>query len=151
VDAQSVSRQQLDKHFPVNTQQWKLCSLWAMLQLVARRTNTADNGSDWFSVGSAPRPLLCNGPETNFNNRNCFLFGPCCDYVTRAVSGKFRVIVVVSRKLEERSRSYKAVENIRMRMEYRLWQRSTKWLKTRRLHSDLKWQFLCWYPLLGDD
>jgi hypothetical protein len=36
VDAQSVSRQRLDKHVPVNTQQWKLCLLWVMLQLVAR-------------------------------------------------------------------------------------------------------------------
>jgi hypothetical protein len=36
VNAQSVSRQRLSKHIPVNTQQWKLCSLWAMLQLVAR-------------------------------------------------------------------------------------------------------------------
>jgi hypothetical protein len=39
MDAQSVSRQRLDKHDPVNTQQWKLCSLWAMLQLVARLVN----------------------------------------------------------------------------------------------------------------
>jgi hypothetical protein len=36
VDAQSVYRLRLDKYVPVNTQQWKLCSLWAMLQLVAR-------------------------------------------------------------------------------------------------------------------
>jgi hypothetical protein len=31
VHAQSVSRQQLDKHVPVNKQQWKLCSLWVIL------------------------------------------------------------------------------------------------------------------------
>jgi hypothetical protein len=38
-----------------------------------------------------------------------------------------------------------------VKSEYRLGQRSTDWLKTRRLHSDLKWQFLRWDPLLGDD
>jgi hypothetical protein len=31
MDAQSVSRQQLNKYVPVNMQQWKLYSLWAML------------------------------------------------------------------------------------------------------------------------
>jgi hypothetical protein len=36
VDGQSVLRPRLDKHVPVNTQKWKLCSLWAVLQLVAR-------------------------------------------------------------------------------------------------------------------
>jgi hypothetical protein len=29
-------QQRVDKHVPVNTQQWKLCSLWVMLQLDAR-------------------------------------------------------------------------------------------------------------------
>jgi hypothetical protein len=51
VDAQSVSRQRLDKHVPVNMQQWKLCSLWVMLQLVARWRNTADNGGEYFLCG----------------------------------------------------------------------------------------------------
>jgi hypothetical protein len=50
VDAQSVSMPRLDKHVPVNTQQWKLCSLWAMLQLVAWWRNTAHNGGDRFSM-----------------------------------------------------------------------------------------------------
>jgi hypothetical protein len=92
VDAQSVSRQRLDKRVPVNTQQWKLCSLWAMLQLDARWRNTADNGSDWFSMRFAPRPLLCNGSVHKLQQkRDCFLCGPYCGYITRAVSCKFRV------------------------------------------------------------
>jgi hypothetical protein len=28
---QSISGQRLDKHIPANTQQWELCSLWAIL------------------------------------------------------------------------------------------------------------------------
>jgi hypothetical protein len=32
-----------------------------MLQPVAMKLNTADNEGDWFSMGSGPRPLLCNG------------------------------------------------------------------------------------------
>jgi hypothetical protein len=51
VDAQSVSRQRLDKHVPVNTQQWKLCSL------VATWRNTADNGGECFLCG--PRRDRC--------------------------------------------------------------------------------------------
>jgi hypothetical protein len=57
VDAQSISRQRLDKHVPVNTQQWKLCWLWAMLRLVARWCNNADNGWECFLYG--PRRDRC--------------------------------------------------------------------------------------------
>jgi hypothetical protein len=56
---QSLSRQRLDKHVPANTQQWGLCSLWAMLQLVARLHNNSDNRG-WG-----------------------FLCGPCRGYITR--------------------------------------------------------------------
>jgi hypothetical protein len=66
VDSQRVSRQRLDKHVPVNTQQWKLRSLWAMLQLVSRwRNNTVNRGE-------------------------CFLCGPCRDYIATAASCQFR-------------------------------------------------------------
>jgi hypothetical protein len=56
LDAQSVSRQRLDKHVSVNTQQCKLFSLWAML-LVARWRNTADSGRECFLCG--PRRDRC--------------------------------------------------------------------------------------------
>jgi hypothetical protein len=40
-----IARQRLSMHVPANTQQWELCSLWTMLQLVARYHNNSDNRS----------------------------------------------------------------------------------------------------------
>jgi hypothetical protein len=56
---QPISKQRLNKHVPANTKQWELCSLWAILQLVARLHNNSDNRGE------------------------CFLCGPCRGYITR--------------------------------------------------------------------
>jgi hypothetical protein len=52
---QPVSRQRLDKHVPANTQQWEVCSLWTMLQLVARLHNNSDNRGGYFLCGPCQR------------------------------------------------------------------------------------------------
>jgi hypothetical protein len=49
----SIARQQLGKHVPVNKQQWELCSLWAMLQLVARLQTILTIEECVFCVGRA--------------------------------------------------------------------------------------------------
>jgi hypothetical protein len=47
---QIVFRQRLNKHVPENTQQWELCYLWAMLQLVARLPIILTKGSVFYVV-----------------------------------------------------------------------------------------------------
>jgi hypothetical protein len=50
----SIARQLVSIHVPANTQQLELCSLWTVLQLIARKHNTRQ-AKMVFSMASVPR------------------------------------------------------------------------------------------------
>jgi hypothetical protein len=45
-----TARQWLSIHVPANMQQWELCSLWTMIQLVARQYSNSKNRRGVFYV-----------------------------------------------------------------------------------------------------
>jgi hypothetical protein len=140
-----VVRQQLCKHHPT----WN--NKWGCVFYVVRAKQRWNNGVlqpvSKLRLGehTSAKAVTSATTETVLPWGLCRVLLREVTAVTELVQGQLRV----SRKLEKRSRRYKAVESTRTRMEivlsefwrlveYGLGQRVAKWLKARRLHSDFK-------------
>jgi hypothetical protein len=86
VTYRSIARQRLSIHAPANTQQLELCSLWTMLQLVARLQNNTRPEKTKFSMGSDP--MLYN--ESLFVSRERHPCGGGVEYLHRDPASRRR-------------------------------------------------------------
>jgi hypothetical protein len=82
VTIMTTARQRFSMYVPANTQQQELCSLWTMLELVARLHNNSDNRRGvYYVVRAIPSSWQRSCKHVSLIEEGCFLCGPCRGYI----------------------------------------------------------------------